>query len=125
MRFLVIAAILTIPVAAQSKPTAPKPDETDPKNPVWDLRVKKNENARFFQIGPAKDDREPKDGYGLLLVLPGGDGSPDFMPWCRNIRANVLRGRLDPRRAGLHEVEDEREHLADEALAGPEDGVHD
>ena len=96
MRFLAIlsiVAVVAISVAAQqSKPALPKPDETDPKNPVWDLRAKKNAEARFFQIGPAMEDREPKDGYRLLLVLPGGDGGPDFMPWCRNIRANVLGG---------------------------------
>jgi hypothetical protein len=92
MRLVTLVWIVAATLGAQSKPSLPKPDETDPKNPVWDLRANKNENERYFQIGPAKENREPRDGFRLLLVLPGGDGGPDFMNWCRNIRANVLGG---------------------------------
>src|SRR6187399_20147 len=91
MRLIAIALLLAVSSPAQqSKPTLPKPDETDPKNPVWDLRAKKDVNKRYFQIGPAKEDKEPKDGFRLLIVLPGGDGGPDFMGFVRNLRANVL-----------------------------------
>jgi hypothetical protein len=91
MRLVAVVALVTAFLSGQqSRPSLPKPDETDPKNPVWDMRARKNENERYFQIGPAKEDRQPKDGWRLLLVIPGGDGSPDFMGFVRNIRANVL-----------------------------------
>lgn len=32
----------------------------------------------------------PADGYRLLLVLPGGDGGPDFHPFVRRIHQNAL-----------------------------------
>src|ERR1041385_8956049 len=42
-------------------------------------------NKRFFLIGPKAGVKAPTDGFHLLLVLPGGDGSADFNPFIRRI----------------------------------------
>ncbi len=47
-------------------------------------------NKRYFLIGPAKGAEAPSDGYRLLIVLPGGDGSADFNPFIRRIFKNGL-----------------------------------
>jgi predicted esterase len=56
---------------------------------VKDLRANNDENMRFFLIGPATKE-EPKDGYHLLLVLPGGDGSADFHGFVKNMLNNAM-----------------------------------
>ena len=53
-----------------------------------DLRAGGDEHKRFFQIG-AKDKKPPRDGYKLLLVMPGGSGSADFNPFVRRIQENA------------------------------------
>jgi len=57
---------------------------------VAELRVNKDENKQYFLIGPRAKAREPKDGWKLLLVLPGGDGSKDFHNFVRNIALEAL-----------------------------------
>jgi len=46
-----------------------------------DLRVDKDENKRYFLVGPHRDAIAPKDGFRLIVLLPGGDGSADFHPF--------------------------------------------
>jgi hypothetical protein len=58
--------------------------------PSKDLRAGKDDSKRYFLIGPAKGARAPKNGFGLLLVLPGGDGSADFHPFVKRIWKNGL-----------------------------------
>jgi predicted esterase len=53
--------------------------------PSQDLRAGKDENKRYFLIGPAKGATAPKDGYGLVVIMPGGDGSADFHPFVKRI----------------------------------------
>jgi predicted esterase len=55
-----------------------------------DLRADKDENKRYFLVGPQKNATEPKNGYGLLVVLPGGDGSADFHPFVKRIYKNSV-----------------------------------
>lgn len=57
------------------------------KNKV-EIKIGK-ETAEYLGV-PAKDGTPPSDGYGLLVVLPGGDGSADFHPFVSNILANSL-----------------------------------
>lgn len=45
---------------------------------VEDLRCGKKERQRYFLIHPGKEVKPPEKGFGLLLVLPGGDGSAEF-----------------------------------------------
>ncbi|MBL8692545.1 MAG: hypothetical protein JNJ88_00450 [Planctomycetes bacterium] len=54
---------------------------------VEDLRCGKNERQRYFLIRPAKEVKAPKEGFGLLLVLPGGDGSAEFHGFVKTIAA--------------------------------------
>ena len=53
--------------------------------PSQDLRIGKDENKRYFLIGAAKDRKPPKQGYGLLVVLPGGPGTAAFHPFVKRI----------------------------------------
>lgn len=59
--------------------------------PAQDLRAGGDEMKRYFLIG-AEGSKPPAEGYGLLIVLPGGDGSADFQPFIRRIHKNVLNG---------------------------------
>ena len=43
--------------------------------PSADKTVADQPNQRYFLIGDAKRE-PPVNGFGLLLVLPGGDGAP-------------------------------------------------
>jgi predicted esterase len=54
-----------------------------------DLRADKDENKRYFLIGPRKGVT-PKKGYGLLVVLPGGEGSADFHLFVKRIYKNAV-----------------------------------
>jgi len=53
--------------------------------PSRELRADKDENKRYFLVGPPKRATAPKKGYGLLVVLPGGDGSANFHPFVKRI----------------------------------------
>ena len=46
--------------------------------------VKGNPKQEYFLIDHS-EGKVPKDGYKLLLVLPGGDGSANFNPFVTNI----------------------------------------
>jgi predicted esterase len=43
----------------------------------------------YFFMGPKQDTGKPEKGYGLLLVLPGGDGGRGFHPFVTRIYQNV------------------------------------
>jgi RNA polymerase sigma factor (sigma-70 family) len=75
---------------ATPKDARPAPQEGGEEDDVADvhsedLRAGKDENKRYFLIGPAKGARRPKAGYGLIVVLPGGPGSADFHPFVKRI----------------------------------------
>jgi predicted esterase len=55
-----------------------------------DLKAGKDEKKRYFLIAPAKDAKPPKDGFGLVIVMPGGDGSADFHPFVKRIYKNAI-----------------------------------
>ena len=71
---VLVAAFLFIAPAARA-------DDDVKDVPSQDLRVGKDDARRFFLIGPLKDAKPPADGFGLVVVLPGGDGSADFHPF--------------------------------------------
>jgi predicted esterase len=56
--------------------------------PAQDLTVADEPKQRYFLIGDTK--KAPEEGFGLLLVLPGGDGSADFHPFVKRIYKNAL-----------------------------------
>ncbi len=71
----------------------PKPAEPiagDPEIDIADLRAGGDDLKRYILIGPRAGAREPADGWKLLLVLPGGDGSSEFHPFVRNIAKQAL-----------------------------------
>jgi predicted esterase len=77
---------------AEGVPAAGDPPAKVADTPAQDLRAGGDEKKRYFLIG-AKDRKPPADGYGLLIVLPGGDGSADFQPFVRRIHENALDDR--------------------------------
>lgn len=63
--------------------------------PSQERRAGDDENRRYFLIGPVADARPPKEGYGLVVILPGGDGSAEFHPFVKRIYKHaVLAGYL-------------------------------
>lgn len=63
--------------------------------PSQDLRADRDANKRYFLVGPHPGDTAPKEGYGLVVVLPGGDGSAEFHPFVKRIFKNsVPKGYL-------------------------------
>jgi|GEM_PF-978107 len=63
---------LSLPALAQTGAN----DVADIKS--QDLRAGGNSEMRYFLIGPKAGAQAPADGYSLLVVMPGGDGSADF-----------------------------------------------
>src|SRR5262249_1365729 len=53
--------------------------------PSQELRAGKDEKKRFFLIGPREGARSPRQGFGLVVTLPGGPGSADFPPFVKRI----------------------------------------
>ncbi len=53
--------------------------------PSQDLRAKGNDNMRFLLIGPKPTIKPPSEGFSLLVVLPGGDGSADYQSFVKRI----------------------------------------
>jgi hypothetical protein len=58
--------------------------------PSQDLHAGKDKNKHYFLIGLPKDGKEPKKGYGLVVVLPGGSGSADFHPFIKRIYKHAI-----------------------------------
>ncbi len=50
-----------------------------------EVRADDDPHKRYFMIGPRQGAEPPEDGYGLIVVLPGGDGSADFHPFVKRI----------------------------------------
>jgi predicted esterase len=88
VRFLVIAALLVSLFAGYRLMAQDDEDVAD--IPSQDLRVGKDKNKRYFLIGPPKDAKAPKKGYGLVVVLPGGPGSAEFHPFIKRIYKNAM-----------------------------------
>ncbi len=56
--------------------------------PAEDVRL--GQQKRYVLIGHDADATAPKDGYRLLLVMPGGGGNIAFHPFVKRIHKNVL-----------------------------------
>lgn len=57
--------------------------------PAAERFAAKDERKKYLLIGPAKDVAPPPKGYGLVLVLPGGDGGAGFQPFVKRIWKNA------------------------------------
>src|SRR5262249_8170148 len=58
--------------------------------PSQDLQAGDDADKRYFVIGPRAKKAPPADGYKLLVVLPGGSGDEQFLPFVRRICKNAL-----------------------------------
>jgi predicted esterase len=81
------------------KPPAPAPkaddsakegDDAKDDIPTLDLKAGGDEHKRYLVHGPRKDVKQPKGGWKLLYVLPGGDGGENFKGFVKNIRRQAL-----------------------------------
>ncbi len=57
--------------------------------PATSRAIDSDDAKRYFLI-PPRQKKAPEQGYRLLLVVPGGDGSADFHPFIRRIAENSL-----------------------------------
>jgi RNA polymerase sigma factor (sigma-70 family) len=60
--------------------------------PSQDIKINGDDKQRYFLIGPREKSEAPKDGRGLVIIMPGGDGSADFHPFVKRIFKNALPG---------------------------------
>jgi predicted esterase len=58
--------------------------------PSQDIKIGGDEKQRYFLIGPTKDSKAPDGGRGLVIIMPGGDGSADFHPFVKRIVKHAL-----------------------------------
>jgi predicted esterase len=75
----------------------PKAEE-DPSSDVADIPSQERQAAgdaskRCYLIGPKKDAKPPVEGYGLVVIMPGGDGSAEFHPFVKRIYKYALSDR--------------------------------
>ncbi len=49
-----------------------------------------DEKKRFFLLGPDATVAPPEEGYKLVIVIPGGDGGADFLPFVERIYDQVF-----------------------------------
>src|SRR5688500_13460183 len=81
--FIIALLVLVMPACVASA------QDDVAKIPAQDLKVAGNEKQRYFLIGePPKNP--PKEGLGLLIVLPGGDGGADVHTFVKRIYAEAL-----------------------------------
>ncbi|MSR47222.1 MAG: hypothetical protein EXS13_09180 [Planctomycetes bacterium] len=62
--------------------------EEDDGVPARDLLVAGDGMKRYFMIGPQEKKKAPKEGFGCLVVMPGGPGGPEFHGFVKNIWNN-------------------------------------
>jgi len=59
-------------------------DDAD-RLPSEEVKLGGDARKLCFRLGPLPGAKEPKEGFGLLVILPGGDGGADFNMFCRRI----------------------------------------
>lgn len=79
MLCLLVAALVSMSLVARGE------DDDVAQLASQDLRAGGNDEQRYFLIGPKAGAQEPAEGYALLVVLPGGDGSADFHPFVKRL----------------------------------------
>lgn len=88
----------------------PLPDAEDVADvPATDTLIGGDPFKRYVLIGAPADTPAPKDGYRLVVLMPGGHGGPDFHPFIKRIWkhvfsteyliAQVVAPEWDPRQA--------------------------
>ncbi len=54
--------------------------------PVIERTLPLDDHLRYLLIGAPTNTAMPAGGFGLVLILPGGDGSRSFLPFCKEMR---------------------------------------
>lgn len=85
---LLAAACVAAAAARQQAPRrlAGRPPDFMPDQESW---AGGDVDKHYFLMGPRPGDERPEAGYGLVVILPGGDGG-DFHPWCRTMAEQML-----------------------------------
>jgi len=58
--------------------------------PAKDTLIDGDPFKRYVLIGGSKDTPAPKDGYRLVVLMPGGHGGPQFHPFIKRIWKHVF-----------------------------------
>ncbi len=89
---LLSAAAVTFssPASAGDEDPKPAPEAKEAEVPSQDLRAQKDEHRRYLLHGPLPGAKEPRWGWRLAVVLPGGSGSADFAGFVKNILRHGL-----------------------------------
>lgn len=74
---------LGIPLRAGAQSDVADIDSTE-------YQIDQSDELRYLVIRPKDVSSKPKNGYKILVVLPGGDGSADFNPFIKRIYKNAL-----------------------------------
>lgn len=85
---LAMVMLLHAPFAQAAEPD----DRSEATAAVKSVQRQVGEDGRktYFLMTPADPPKPPARGHGLLLILPGGDGSAEFRPFATNIYANAV-----------------------------------
>lgn len=83
-----LASFLVAIAAAAAAPAYAQDDIADVTDKAY--RAANNAKYLYIEIGSEPAAPKPADGYKLLLVLPGGDGGRDFMPFVKRIYKHAL-----------------------------------
>jgi RNA polymerase sigma factor (sigma-70 family) len=77
--------------AAKGQPKAMEDPLADVADvPAQELQAGGDVNKRYFLIGLKKDTKPAGKGLGLIVAMPGGDGSADFHPFVRRIYKHAV-----------------------------------
>lgn len=95
---LVGCAPLALLVPDDEEPAPADPESTLPTAgaddvahvPALDLFAEDDEKKRCVLIGWDEEADAPEKGYGLIVILPGGDGSIDFHAFCKRIHDHAV-----------------------------------
>jgi RNA polymerase sigma-70 factor (ECF subfamily) len=91
----VVADYTDAPSTDATASNRPAADRDDPTSDIADVPAEERNagqdpRKRYFLIGPIAGSSEPADGYRLLVLLPGGAGGADFLPFAKRIAKNGL-----------------------------------
>jgi hypothetical protein len=81
---------LAAPVLAQGGDPKDKVPDDIADVPSVACKAGGDEHKQYFLIGHDPEQKAPRDGYKLVLIMPGGDGGAAFEAFCRRIWKNAL-----------------------------------
>lgn len=100
---LALAGLAGAPASPEQKPGKPQSDEPQKKEgkeeldapdvadiPTQDARLGGDAHKRYLLAGPRKDEKQPEKGFGLLVVMPGGEGDAKFHAFVKRIYKNSV-----------------------------------